>query len=77
MSDKMTETQFFKLFENMEKKYDSIHERISAVDDKMDTQLKDHEKRILKMETVSWIIGIVITASWIVFVWLAEKATWK
>ena len=58
-------------------------ERMVRLETKIDAILeyindrKHDSKRIDRIETIGWGIGIVIAGSWAVFVWLAEKVQWK
>ncbi len=58
-------------------------ERMTRMETKIDAILenqkehKDNSKRIDRIETIGWGIGLVIGGSWLVFAWIAEKVQWK
>ncbi len=64
----------------IETKVDIILQRQVDIKTEMDELFKgrnSNSKRIDRIETIGNVICVVIAGSWAVFLWLAEKVTWK
>lgn len=64
----------------IETKVDIILQRQVDIKTEMDELFKgrnSNAKRIDRIETIGNVICVVIAGSWAVFLWLAEKVTWK
>lgn len=64
----------------IETKVDTILENQTAIKNDMEKLYEgrnSNSKRIDRIETIGMIMGTLVTGSWAVFIWLAEKVTWK
>jgi hypothetical protein len=64
----------------LETKIDTILDNQTKIQEHIDslfTGRNENSKRIDRIETIGMIMGTLVAGSWAVFIWLAEKVTWK